>query len=72
MKTVAQFEFAYEANIVKARLEAAGIMAATEGEVSAYPCFNSVNPIKVFVNDEDYEAALAVLAEEPEIPEEEK
>lgn len=72
MKTVAQCEFAYEANIIKARLESAGIMAAVEGEVSAYPCLNSVNAIKVFVNDEDYDNAVALLSEDPVIPEEEK
>lgn len=63
MKEVGSYNLAYEANIVKARLEDAGIMAETFGEVSTYTCLNAVNPIKVFVNDEDYEEAVRILTD---------
>ena len=63
MKTVGQYEFAYEAHIARTRLEAAGIMAAVEGEVSSYTCLNAVNPIRVIVRDEDCDEALRILSE---------
>lgn len=62
MKTVATYEFPYEAQLAKGALENAGIMAEILNEVSSYVCINAVSGIKLVVNDEDYDEAVKVLA----------
>ena len=62
--TVAEFTDAAVAHITQQMLIANGIEAEVIGEVSAYPCFNSVSSIKVVVNPEDREAAENLIAGE--------
>ena len=63
LKTVASFTDAMSAHITAGMLTDNGIPAGVFGENSSYVCLNSVNPIEVKVNPEDYEAAMALLKE---------
>lgn len=62
--TVAEFTDATVAHITQQMLIANGIQAEVIGEVSSYPCFNSVSSVKVVVNPEDREAAENLIAGE--------
>ena len=57
LKTVASFTDAMSAHITAGMLTDNGIPAGVFGENSSYVCLNSVNPIEVKVNPEDYDAA---------------
>ena len=61
MKTVGEYMLDYEAQIAKSKLESEGIMAQVTNEVSSYICINAISPIKVIVNDEDYDEAKRIL-----------
>jgi len=63
MKTVAEYEFPYEAQLAQGRLENEGIMSQVMNQVSSYTCLNAVSKIKLVVNDEDYDEAVRILAE---------
>ena len=62
MKTVAQYEFPYEAQLAQGRLANEGIMSQVMNEVSTYTCINAVSGIKLVVSDEDFDAAVALLS----------
>ncbi len=62
MKAVGNYEFPYEAHIAKGLLESEGINAEIFNEVSSYVSINACDGIKLMVNDEDYDAAVNVLA----------
>lgn len=62
-KTVAKFSDAMSAHITAGMLNENGIPAAVFGENSSYVSLNYVDPIEVKVNASDYEAALALLAQ---------
>ena len=64
MKTVAQYEFPYEAQLAQGRLANEGIMSQVMNEVSSYTCINAVSGIKLVVNDEDFDAALEILSQD--------
>lgn len=64
-KTVAWFTDRISAEITAGMLRENGIPAQAFGSVSVYPSLNeNVNNIEVKVNAEDYDAALALLAED--------
>lgn len=62
-KTVAKFSDAMSAHITAGMLNENGIPAAVFGENSSYVSLNYVDSIEVKVNASDYEAALALLAQ---------
>lgn len=62
-KTVAKFSDAMSAHITAGMLNENGIPAAVFGENSSYVSLNYVDPIEVKVNAADYDAALALLAQ---------
>jgi len=62
MKTVAEFEFPYQAQIAQGRLSAEGIFSQVMNEVSSYVCLNTISRIKLVVNDEDYDKASIILS----------
>lgn len=62
-KTVAKFSDAMSAHITAGMLNENGIPAAVFGENSSYVSLNYVDPIEVKVNASDYDAALALLAQ---------
>ena len=62
-KTVAKFSDAMSAHITAGMLNDNGIPAAVFGENSSYVSLNYVDPIEVKVNSSDYNAALALLAQ---------
>lgn len=64
--TVAELSDRTIAHIIQQMLIANGIAAEVIGEVSSYPCFNSVSAVKVVVNPEDKEAALTLIEESRE------
>lgn len=65
-KTVAKFSDAMSAHITAGMLNENGIPAAVFGENSSYVSLNYVDPIEVKVNASDYDAALALLAQNDE------
>ena len=67
MKVVAEYYLEYEAEIAKGRLESEGISAVVMNLNSSYPGVQmGKHGIQVMVNDEDLEAARAILAEPAE------
>ena len=70
MKVVAEFYNEYEAEIAKGRLESEGIESCIMNVVSAYPGIQmGRHGIQLMVDDAQYEAAAAILAEPaPETP----
>lgn len=60
--TVARFNEKVQAEIVAARLGDNGIPAGVFGADSSYPSLGFARPIEVKVNENDYEAAMSILA----------
>jgi len=68
MRTLATFARADQAHLLRMRLEGGGIAAHVRDEnivTLDWLASLAVGGVKVDVADEDYEAALALLAEEP-------
>lgn len=65
-KTVATFYDALSARITAGMLNENGIPAAVFGDNSSYISLNYVNPVEVKVNADDYDAAMALLAQNEE------
>ncbi len=66
MQTIANFSQPVEAHLLRTRLEAEGITAYLRDEnlvTLDWLYSNAVGGVKVDVADEDYERALAILAE---------
>ena len=63
-KTVATFNEKVRADMCAALLGDNGIPAGVFGADSSYPSLGYARPIEVKVNEEDYEAALKILAAE--------
>ena len=63
-KTVATFSEKVRADMCAALLGDNGIPAGVFGADSSYPSLGYARPIEVKVNEEDYEAALKILAAE--------
>ncbi|MGN0202253.1 MAG: DUF2007 domain-containing protein [Candidatus Cryptobacteroides sp.] len=63
LKKVASFTNEMSAHITAGLLTENGIPAGVFGANSSYVSLNSVNPVEVKVNPEDYEAAMALLKE---------
>lgn len=63
LKTVAKFSDAMSAHITAGMLNENGIPAAVFGENSSYVSLNYVDPVEVKVNAADYDAAMALLAQ---------
>ena len=61
-KTVATFNEKVQADIVAALLGDNGIPAGVFGADSSYPSRGFAKPIEVKVNENDYEAAMSILA----------
>ena len=62
MKVVAEYYLQYEADIAKGRLESEGIAAVVMNLNSSYPGVQmGKHGIQLMVNDEDFDAAKAVL-----------
>lgn len=61
-KTVAAFNDKVQAEIVAALLSDNGIPAGVFGADSSYPSLGFAKPIEVKVNENDYEAAMSILA----------
>ena len=67
MKVVAEFYHEYEAEIARGRLESEGIEAVVMNLNRSYPGVQmGRHGIQLMVNDEDFAAAQAVLAEPTE------
>jgi hypothetical protein len=64
MRTLATFSQADPAHLLRMRLEGSGIAAYVRDENTVTFASLAVGGVKVDVADEDYEAALAVLADE--------
>jgi hypothetical protein len=64
MRTLATFSQADPAHLLRMRLEGSGIAAHVRDENTVTFASLAVGGVKVDVADEDYEAALAVLADE--------
>lgn len=67
MRTLAAFNHADQAHLLRMRLEGSGIAAHVRDENMVtldWPAALAVGGVKVDVADEDYEAALALLAED--------
>ncbi len=62
LKTVAKFS-TMSAHITAGMLNENGIPAAVFGENSSYVSLNYVDPVEVKVNAADYDAAMALLAQ---------
>jgi len=60
--TVARFNEKVQAEIVAALLGDNGIPAGVFGADSSYPSLGFARPIEVKVNENDYEAAMSILA----------
>ncbi|MBR1574732.1 MAG: DUF2007 domain-containing protein [Bacteroidales bacterium] len=70
-KTVAKCTDVLSAEIIAGMLRSNGIPAQVFGQASSYPSINmAINAVEVKVNAEDYDAALALIAQEPQEPEE--
>ncbi|MBO4466518.1 MAG: DUF2007 domain-containing protein [Bacteroidales bacterium] len=63
-KTVATFSEKVRADMCAALLGDNGIPAGVFGADSSYPSLGYVRPIEVKVNENDYEAAVKILAAE--------
>ncbi len=64
MRTLASFSHADQAHLLRMRLEGGGVAAHVRDEnIVTYASF-AVGGAKVDVAEEDYEAALAILAED--------
>ena len=63
-KTVATFNEKVRADMCAALLGDNGIPAGVFGADSSYPSLGYARPIEVKVNEDDYEAALKILAAE--------
>ena len=63
-KTVATFSEKVRADMCAALLGDNGIPAGVFGADSSYPSLGYARPIEVKVNEDDYEAALKILAAE--------
>ena len=61
-KTVASFAERIQADICVALLGDNGIPAGVFGADSSYPSLGYSRPIEVKVNENDYEAAMSILA----------
>lgn len=62
MKVVQEYYNVYEAEIAKGRLESEGIAAVIMNNVSVYPGVQmGKHGIQLTVNDEDYDAAKAII-----------
>ena len=61
-KTVAQFNERVQADMLVALLGDNGIPAGVFGADSSYPSLGYARPIEVKVNENDYEAAMSILA----------
>ena len=61
-KTVARFTDPLRAGIVAGMLNENGIPAAVFGADSSYPSLSYVREVEVKVNEDDYEAAMSLLA----------
>ena len=61
-KTVATFTEKIQADMTVALLGDNGIPAGVFGADSSYPSLGYARPIEVKVNENDYEAALSILA----------
>lgn len=61
-KTVATFSERVKADMVVALLGDNGIPAGVFGADSSYPSLGYARPIEVKVNENDYEAAMSILA----------
>jgi hypothetical protein len=71
MRTLAAFHHADQAHLLRMRLEGSGIAAYVRDEHMVtldWLASLAVGGVKVDVADEDYEAALAFLEEEPDPP----
>lgn len=64
-KTVATFTEKLQADMTVALLGDNGIPAGVFGADSSYPSLGYARPIEVKVNENDYEAALSILAAAP-------
>jgi hypothetical protein len=70
-KTVAKCTDVLSAEIIAGMLRSNGIPAQVFGQASSYPSINmAINAVEVKVNAEDYDAALALIDQEPQEPEE--
>ena len=70
-KTVAKCTDVLSAEIIAGMLRSNGIPAQVFGQASSYPSINmAINAVEVKVNAEDYDAALTLIAQEPQEPEE--
>ena len=70
-KTAAKCTYVLSAEIIAGMLRSNGIPAQVFGQASSYPSINmAINAVEVKVNAEDYDAALALIAQEPQEPEE--
>ena len=61
-KTVATFNDRVQADMTVAMLGDNGIPAGVFGADSSYPSLGYARPIEVKVNENDYEAAMSILA----------
>ena len=61
-KTVATFTDRVQADLCAALLGDNGIPAGAFGADSSYPSLGYAKPIEVKVNENDYEAAMSILA----------
>lgn len=61
-KTVAAFNEKVQAEIVAALLRDNDIPAGVFGGDSSYPSLGFARPVEVKVNENDYEAAMSILA----------
>ena len=61
-KTVATFTDRVQADLCAALLGDNGIPAGVFGADSSYPSLGYAKPIEVKVNENDYEAAMSILA----------
>lgn len=61
-KTVASFQERIKADMLVALLGDNGIPAGVFGADSSYPSLGYARPIEVKVNENDYDAAMSILA----------
>ena len=61
-KTVAEFNEKIQADVCATLLQDHGIPAGVFGADSSYPSLGFAQPIAVKVNENDYEAAMSILA----------
>ncbi len=61
-RTVATFADVMSAQIMAGMLNENGIPAGVFGADSSYPSLSYMKPVEVKVNEDDYEAAMSILA----------